>query len=151
MLAFWATLVLALLVSCAASVPRGCTKGKAYVTAMKSDLRNMMIVQEAFRLEHARFATEPDLRSGALPFTRSTGVNLTLERSDANGWSARTTHTALHETVCTISSRDGEPRCESLKDPWRPRFTGSAALNVAIDCWLFAFSLARRQRRLERI
>ena len=147
--AFWISATLAMVATCTLGMPRyHCSKDKAYVTAMKSDLRNLVSAQEAFRADHGRFATPADLATGALDFRNSTGVMVLIQHSDTKGWSARTTHRALAKASCAIDSADGEPRCTIAKDSWRPRISGNASLNIAIDYWLITCSLARRRRRL---
>jgi hypothetical protein len=147
-IAFWCVVALAMLFTFA-SGGTGCnTKSKAYVTAMKSDLRNMMSAQEAFRAEHGRFADAAALESGLLAFRSSTGVLIALDRADADGWSATTQHQILRGATCSIGSGEVDINCR-VPEPKRPiRLTGRWALDWAIDLWLMAFSLGRRQRRL---
>ncbi|OYV72787.1 MAG: hypothetical protein B7Z72_04000, partial [Gemmatimonadetes bacterium 21-71-4] len=47
------------------------TKSKAYVTAMKSDLRNMVTAEEAFFSDSSKYSTSLT----AINFKQSTGVN----------------------------------------------------------------------------
>jgi hypothetical protein len=143
--AFWGVLSLAMLTTCAATMPQGCSKSKAYITAMKSDLRNLHAAQEAYRSEHSRFAHGADITD---IFRSSTGVRLVIEHADETSWRARTTHAVLRDAICTISSTDDQPRCTIAENWRRPRWSRNSTFNVAIDLWLFAFTLRRRQRRL---
>jgi hypothetical protein len=145
-IAFWSTASLAMLATCAVTLPHGCTKEKAYVTAMKSDLRNMAMLQEAFHAEHHRFATTSDIQTLSRSLYQSTGVNLVLE-ADANGWRARTTHVNLRMTSCAMRAGDDMPICQG-RDSSSSRFTKNTAANIAVDLWLFTFTLSRRHRRL---
>ena len=94
------------------------TKGKAYVTAMKSDLRNLVTAEEAFFSDSSKYtATLTDLQ-----FQVSTGVNAPALQAGPGWWSATVTHTQLPATnECGIamnttnpegSGNDGEPICK---------------------------------------
>ena len=96
------------------------TKSKAYVTAMKSDLRNLVTAEEAFFSDSAKYtSTLADLK-----FQSSTGVNAPTIALPANGtWTATVTHTQLPSTqICGISmnttnptvagAAEGEPACK---------------------------------------
>ena len=67
------------------------TKGKAYVTAMKSDLRNLVSAQEDFFARHGRFARSAE----ELQFRASTGVNAPAILVSDAGLYATTTHTQI--------------------------------------------------------
>jgi hypothetical protein len=142
-IAFWCVAALAMLFTLASTGSR-CSKSKAYVTAMKSDLRNMIVAQEAFRAEHGRFADAAALESGLLAFRSSTGVQLAIDHADATGWRATTHHVAFRGAVCSIGSGEADLSCR-IPSPTPP---GRSAQDWAIDLWLMAFSLGRRQRRL---
>jgi hypothetical protein len=146
-IAFWFFVAAATLVSCVVNAPR-CSKSKAYVTAMKSDLRYMTTAQEEYHREYGHYADAAALRSGDLAFRSSTGVLMTIEHADARGWRAGTRHQVLRDATCSVASGDPEIRC-SVPGRERPiSLTGNPTLDWAIDLWLIAFSLARRQRRL---
>ena len=53
------------------------TKGKAYITAMKSDLRNLVTAEEAFFSDSSKYAK--DTLTG-MKFAPSTGVNFADDR-----------------------------------------------------------------------
>lgn len=86
------------------------TKEKAYITAMKSDLKNMVSAAEAHFSDantYAGFAAPPG----------SSGVSLTFS-GDATGWSGGASHASTGVT-CTIAvgsavaagDPEGEPTC----------------------------------------
>jgi type IV pilus assembly protein PilA len=87
------------------------TKEKAYVTAMKSDLKNMVSAAEA------SFADNNNYDSFVVP-DGSSGVNLTFASGGATGWSATAGHDATGIT-CEIGvgtetpagAAEGEPIC----------------------------------------
>lgn len=149
---FWLVLPLAVLMSCASTMPGGCTKDKAYVTAAKSDLRNMFTEQSAFRERYGRFAAGNEVYSPEFgSFRSSTGVRVYIEHADVASFRARAEHAQLPNVTCVIQSADGEPRCFDIEPPWvPPRWMQNRTLNFTVDLWLFAITLARRQRRLSR-
>src|SRR6186997_3215518 len=75
------------------------TKGKAYVTAMKSDLRNLVSAQEAFFSDSSRYTSS----LGSLGFKQSTGTKAPVIVPGAGYWSATNSHTQLANTSCGIA------------------------------------------------
>ena len=96
------------------------TKGKAYVTAMKSDLRNLVSAQESFFSDSAKYTT--DLTAAGLNFKSSTGVNPPAITTYAGSWIATNSHTQLAGVICGIgvgtqsprvtTAGEGEPACQ---------------------------------------
>ncbi len=67
------------------------TKQKAYVSAMKSDLRNLAAAEEAYFADFLSYTT-------AMPagtYNTSQGVAVTISVGDATGWAATATHTGV--------------------------------------------------------
>src|SRR5437879_8376053 len=64
------------------------TKEKAYIAAMKSDLRNLATAEEAFFYDSSKYTTSFLLLNNFAP---STGVNLQVVQATGSGWSATTT------------------------------------------------------------
>ncbi len=93
------------------------TKDKAYITAMKSDLRNMVTAEEAFFSDSSKYST--DLT--AINFKQSTGVNTPTIATGAGYWTATVTHSQLAGHTCAIAvnttnplvttAGEGEPVC----------------------------------------
>ncbi len=87
------------------------TKEKAYITAMKSDLKNMVSSAEAF------FSDE-NTYDGYVAPTGSSGVTLSFTGT-ATGWSATAEHASSTKT-CEIGvgtsvpsgAAEGEPKCQ---------------------------------------
>ena len=86
------------------------TKEKAYITAMKSDLKNLVSANEAVFSDANSYAGIPAAPVG------SSGVAIT-QSGDATGWSATASHTSTSVT-CTIAvgaaaagGAEGEPVC----------------------------------------
>ena len=96
------------------------TKSKAYVTAMKSDLRNLVTAEEAFFSDSTYYTTATVLvaRNG---FKNSSGVGVPGVTPGAGYWSATVTHGQLSGATCGIgvnttspiisTAGDGEPAC----------------------------------------
>ena len=96
------------------------TKSKAYLTAMKSDLRNLVTAEEAYFADSSKYtATITDLK-----YQNTTGVNApTIVAPTGSGaWYATITHSQLAGTTCSVgvnttnplvsSAAEGEPTCK---------------------------------------
>ena len=86
------------------------TKKKAYVTAMKSDLKNMVSSAESFYSEGNTYVGMP------AP-TGSSGVVLTLGTLSATGWSATATHANAAGSSCSIGVGTGVPSGQAEGEP----------------------------------
>lgn len=87
--------VLVIGVLAAVAIPKfSGTRDKAYVTSMKSDLRNLITVQEAYMADHGTYAAA----TGSLTYNASSGVTVTVGTADSGGWNATATHTATSRT-----------------------------------------------------
>jgi type IV pilus assembly protein PilA len=96
------------------------TKGKAYVTAMKSDLRNLVSAQEAYFSDSSKYTTE--LGTTGLNFKNSTGTYAPRIAVGAGYWTATQSHTQLVGATCGIAvgtantvvstAGEGEPICD---------------------------------------
>ena len=92
------------------------TKEKAYVAAMKSDLRNLVTAQESYFADQVSYTTS----TAAINFTPSTGVTVTVGTATGTGWNATASHNATTKT-CGIyvgsaaapiaGQNEGEPKC----------------------------------------
>jgi prepilin-type N-terminal cleavage/methylation domain-containing protein len=75
------------------------TKEKAYLAAMKSDLRNFATAQEAYLSDYTEYAAA----TADANFTPSTGVTVTVTSNyEGKGWTATTEHTATGKS-CAIA------------------------------------------------
>ena len=72
----------------AVTVHGGCTKEKAYIAAMKSDLRNLMSAQEQQFADNGRYAAS----LSELAFRASSGVTMSIGQATRAGWSATAVH-----------------------------------------------------------
>jgi type IV pilus assembly protein PilA len=94
------------------------TKSKAYVTAMKSDLRNLVSAQESLFSDSARYTTSVT----SLNFKSSTGVTEPAIAIGSGWWRATNQHTQLTGVTCGIAvntvntvvstAGEGEPVCQ---------------------------------------
>jgi prepilin-type N-terminal cleavage/methylation domain-containing protein len=93
------------------------TKEKAYVAAMKSDLRNLLVAQENYFSDNVTYTTV----TTNMNIQASPGVTLTISGATAQGWTATTAHSATSKT-CGIwygngvtapvaGAIEGEPKC----------------------------------------
>ena len=93
------------------------SKGKAYTTAMKSDLRNLVSAEEAFFSDSSRYTGN----LAQLSFKQTTGTIAPTIVGGGGYWSATNSHTQLMNTSCGIamgtpnplvaSAGEGEPVC----------------------------------------
>lgn len=122
-------------------------RSRGYVTATKSDLRNLAKAQEAYHARHGRYAsTISDLDS---LFHKTTGPELAIEHASADRWHARGTHPLKPRLTCRVDQSMDHPRCETAQT-WSERHLPKPSFgNVVIDYWLIALTLWRRQRRLQ--
>jgi prepilin-type N-terminal cleavage/methylation domain-containing protein len=95
------------------------TKSKAYITAMKSDLRNLVTAEEAFFSDSSKYTAT----LSQLKFQVSTGVNAPTIATGAGWWTATNDHTQLSGQTCGIGinttnplsgvvAAEGEPACK---------------------------------------
>ncbi len=83
----------------------GCSpKWKAYVAAMKSDLRYLASAEEAYYADHETYvASESDL-----DYTSSLGVSIHINQATADGWWGSAIHSGT-TMRCEIFVGDVEP------------------------------------------
>ena len=74
------------------------TKGKAFASSLKSDLRNLSSVQEDYFYFNETYA--PGM--GSLTFSPSNGVVLTITEATRRGWSATATHPSAAPLTCAV-------------------------------------------------
>ncbi len=91
--------VLVIGILAAIAIPKFQTsKGKAYASTLKADLRNLATAQEAYFYENSVYSTTTtDLKMSVSP-----GVTVTISAATASGWSASATHQAANPLMCAI-------------------------------------------------
>jgi type IV pilus assembly protein PilA len=77
------------------------TKGKAVVSAMRSDLRNLASAQESFWVENQTYYNGP-VPAAPLVFQPTSGVVVTIVSGTVGGWSAQATAPGLTPQTCVI-------------------------------------------------
>ena len=98
------------------------TKTKAYVTAMKSDLRNLVTAEEAFFSDSTYYTTATNLVTTRKTFKNTSGVGVPTVVPGPGYWSATVTHSQILGGTCGIGvntsnpivgtlAGDGEPSC----------------------------------------
>jgi type IV pilus assembly protein PilA len=97
------------------------TKSKAYITAMKSDLRNLVTAEEAFFSDSSKYTSAIGGNAG-VKFQNSTGTNPPAIVVGPGFWSATNSHTQLSGMSCGIginttnptvaTAAEGEPACK---------------------------------------
>jgi type IV pilus assembly protein PilA len=74
------------------------TKGKAFASALKSDLRNLASQQEDYFYYNEEYAADV----GLLNFVPTGGITLTITEATSGGWSATATHPAAAPLTCAV-------------------------------------------------
>jgi len=74
------------------------TKGKAYASSLKSDLKNLSSVQEDYFYYNETYAAG----MGSLTFNPTSGVVLTITEANSRGWSATATHPSAAPLTCAV-------------------------------------------------
>lgn len=74
------------------------TKGKAYTGALKSDLKNVASMQEDYFYYNETYAST----LGALSFSSTNGVTISIAEADGRGWSGTSTHPAAFPLTCAV-------------------------------------------------
>ena len=90
------------------------TKSKAYITAMKSDLRNLVTAEEAYFSDSSKYTgTVTDLK-----FQSTTGVGTPSITAPANtgSWYATVLHTQLSGVTCGVSVNTTNPLVASATE-----------------------------------
>jgi prepilin-type N-terminal cleavage/methylation domain-containing protein len=78
------------------------TKSKAYVAAMKSDLKNLVTAQESYFSDNAKYGDVAGLIAAKV-WAATTGVNAAVQGNTATGFAATATHAgATGTTACGV-------------------------------------------------
>lgn len=89
------------------------TKGKAYMSSMQSDLRNMAVAQEAYMYDHNVYSADP----AQLRFTFSEGVRIAGPVDvTPSGWSALVTHDNAFPKTCALYVGNIAPRFPAVRE-----------------------------------
>lgn len=88
------------------------TKGKAYASTIKSDLKNLSSVQEDYFYFNETYTTA----LGALNFSGTDGVTITVVEADGRGWSATATHPAAFPLTCSVFYGEAAPLAPAVNE-----------------------------------
>jgi prepilin-type N-terminal cleavage/methylation domain-containing protein len=80
-------------------------KKRGQVAAVQSDLRNLSVSQEAYHTEHITYTTN----LGDLEFSLTSGVTITVNEANAQGWGATATHAGDATIQCGIYVGSASP------------------------------------------
>jgi len=80
------------------------TREKAYISAMKSDLKNLMSQQEIYYSNDYTYADNPD----ALDFQASEGVTVHINTGNETGYSAWAEHRGT-DKICAVFYGEADP------------------------------------------
>lgn len=81
------------------------TKEKAFVANMKSDMKNLVSVQESFFSDSNKYGTYAYVTGAPYSFKESNGSKATMLTNSATGWSASITNPSVKSvTGCAIYS-----------------------------------------------
>src|SRR2546426_1946918 len=83
------------------------TKEKAYIGAMKSDLRNLATAEEAFFYDSSKYTNTLVLMNN---FAASAGVVLVINQATGSGWAATTTSLYAPGRQCALFSGSATPQ-----------------------------------------
>lgn len=83
------------------------SKEKAVMSQMKSDLRNMIVAQEAYSSDHGGAYYAGALPNAALLWDATQGITLTLSNVTAGGWAATASHSAVTRTCAIFTGTSG--------------------------------------------
>ena len=95
------------------------TKGKANAAALRSDLRNLAVAEEAIFYDSTKYSSD----TAALKFRPSPGVIMTIVVGPTGGWAATATHPLSYPLQCVIyygtfspvplpAQQEGVPGCQ---------------------------------------
>jgi prepilin-type N-terminal cleavage/methylation domain-containing protein len=90
------------------------TKGRAYETAMKSDLKNLSSAMESYFFNNNAYA--PSLTELGTNYRSSSGVTVAVGSVTGSGWTGTATH-SLSPKTCTVTiggtaTNEGVPVCQ---------------------------------------
>lgn len=78
---------------------------KAFLAAVKADLRNLASLQEVYYNTNYSFSTD----LSAIGFTHSEGVTVTVGEATNLGWSAEAVHAGLNSETCAVYHGNATP------------------------------------------
>jgi type IV pilus assembly protein PilA len=74
------------------------TRGKAFASTMRSDLKNLASMQEEYYYDNETYSVDLNL----LRFGATNGVVVVVAQADGGGWAATATHPAAAPLLCAV-------------------------------------------------
>jgi prepilin-type N-terminal cleavage/methylation domain-containing protein len=84
-------------------------KERAMVTAMRSDLHNLVVAQEGYFSNAQTYYNGGLPNPGVFPYSTSPGVSVTLSGVTASGWAATAAHTSSSRTCAVFAGTAPAP------------------------------------------
>jgi type IV pilus assembly protein PilA len=97
------------------------TKQKAYMAAMKSDLKNFVTANESYFSDFATYGSYGNVNAAGL-FTATTNVTMATSTVSATGFTATATHAAAAGKTCGVYVGTGTP-------------PGGLTVEGEVNCW----------------
>jgi type IV pilus assembly protein PilA len=91
------------------------TKEKAYIAAMKSDLKNFVTAEEAYFADNNTYGTYANV-NGANLFTATTSVTVATGVNNATGFNATATHTGTTKTCGVFVGAGNSPNAAVVNE-----------------------------------
>lgn len=88
------------------------TKGKAYTSTLRSDLRNLATAEESYYFSNDVYTSD----MVQLNFLPSAGVSIVIPEATAGGWSAKATHPQASVAACAIYMGSATPVAPATAD-----------------------------------
>ncbi|MEO7474903.1 MAG: prepilin-type N-terminal cleavage/methylation domain-containing protein [Gemmatimonadales bacterium] len=97
----------------------GLTKEKSYIATMKSDLHNLISMQEGYLADNGAYYSGA-IPNAALPYRPSSGTTVTIVSATVSGWQAKAVYVGTAKTCALFygniaalapANVNGEPTC----------------------------------------
>lgn len=88
------------------------TKGKAYASSIKSDLKNLTSMQESYFYDNEQYSGS----LASLNFQTTNGVSITIVEADGRGWSGTATHPAAFPLTCSVYYGQAAPLAPATQE-----------------------------------
>jgi prepilin-type N-terminal cleavage/methylation domain-containing protein len=95
------------------------TKERSYIATMKSDLHNLITMQEGYLSDNGTYYAGA-IPNAALPYRPSSGTTVTIVTATVSGWQATASYTGTTKTSALFygniaalapANVNGEPKC----------------------------------------
>lgn len=81
------------------------TREKAFLSSMKSDLRNLATLQDIYHNTNYTYSTD----FSALGFRPSDGITVTISEATGTGWAATSAHAGFPGQSCSLFNGNATP------------------------------------------